>query len=131
MLVVDAIAPGIRWLPRPWTLAGVVLAGLGVGLHVAATGTFRRYRTTVAALAPPNCLAVDGPFRFTRNPMYLGGVLMLLGLGVLLGSATPFLVVPLWMVLMQARFIRREEALLTRVFGEVYEAYSARVRRWL
>ncbi|MEJ2677731.1 MAG: isoprenylcysteine carboxylmethyltransferase family protein [Gemmatimonadota bacterium] len=131
MLALHAFLPGPRWLPRPWTLAGIVVAALGVVLHKAATDAFRYHRTTAAALAPPRSMVLDGPYRHSRNPMYLGGVLMLLGLDILLGSTTPLLVVPLWMVLMQVRFIRREEALLAQVFGKEYEAYRASVRRWL
>ncbi|MEJ2215942.1 MAG: isoprenylcysteine carboxylmethyltransferase family protein [Gemmatimonadota bacterium] len=130
-IALHALVPGARWLARPWTLAGVVLAGAGVVVHVAATNVFRRYRTTTAALAPPASLVTDGPYRYSRNPMYLGGVLMLLGMDMLLGSATPLLVVPLWIVIMQARYIRREEALLRREFGAAYDAYCSGVRRWL
>ncbi len=131
MIALDAAAPGWRWLARPWTLTGVAVVGAGVVLHVAATNTFRRHHTTAAALARPVALVADGPFRASRNPMYLGGLLMLLGLGLLLGSVTPLLVVPFWMVLMQAAYIRREETLLAGTFGEAYETYRARVRRWL
>jgi protein-S-isoprenylcysteine O-methyltransferase Ste14 len=131
MIGFHVLLPGPRWLTRPWTLAGVVVAAAGVVLHLAATNAFRRRRTTAAALAAPALLVADGPYRYSRNPMYLGGVLMLLGLGTLLGTTTPLLVVPLWMVFMQARFIRREEALLRQVFGEAYEVYSSSVHRWL
>lgn len=130
-IALHTFVPGTRWLARPWTLAGVIVAGAGVVVHVAATNVFRHHRTTAAALAPPSALVTDGPYRYSRNPMYLGGVLMLLGLDVVLGSGTPVLVLPLWMVIMQARFIRREEALLRREFGEAYEAYCSRVRRWM
>jgi len=131
MIVLDAVTPGARWLRAPWRLVGLVVAAAGVALHVAATRHFRHHHTTHAPLARPAALVTDGPYHHTRNPMYLAGVLMLLGLDALLGSATPLLVLPLWMVLMRARFIRPEEALLARTFGQAYAAYRTRVRRWI
>jgi protein-S-isoprenylcysteine O-methyltransferase Ste14 len=78
-----------------------------------------------------SALVVDGPFRFTRNPVYLGMVLFLFGVGVLLGSLTPFLVIPLFALVIDRRFVRVEEAMLTKAFGPSYSAYQSRVRRWL
>ena len=63
--------------------------------------------------------------------MYLGMVLMLVGVAILLGTGSPFLVVPVFMWLMTVRFIRVEETMLERVFGETFLEYKRRVRRWL
>ncbi|MGH8742056.1 MAG: methyltransferase family protein, partial [Burkholderiales bacterium] len=71
------------------------------------------------------------PYRFTRNPMYLGMSGALLGAAVYLGSLTPFVVVPAFMALLADRFIAPEEAFLERAFGQAYLDYKARVRRWL
>lgn len=131
MIAVDALVPGPHWLARPWNLAGLLVTGAGVVVHISASNRFRHHHTTTAALARPATLVTDGPYRYSRNPMYLGGVLMLLGLAMVLGSTTPLLGLALWVVWMQAHFIRREETLLRDAFGETYDAYRAQVRRWL
>ena len=71
-----------------------------------------------------------GPFRFSRNPVYLSMVLGLIGLAVLLGTASPIVVIVLFALVIQARFIGPEEEMLREDFGEKYEAYTRRVRRW-
>jgi protein-S-isoprenylcysteine O-methyltransferase Ste14 len=76
-------------------------------------------------------LLTTGPFRVSRNPMYLGMAAALLGVAVTLGSATPFLVAPVFGVLLARRFIRPEEAALASRFGAAWTAYARRTRRWL
>ena len=94
-------------------------------------GLFRRAGTTVKPFQEPSTLVLSGPFRLTRNPIYVGMVGGLLGLEVLLGSATPFLVVSVFAILIDRRFIRAEEASLEKTFGDAYREYKTRVRRWL
>lgn len=123
--------PGVRFIPSPWNLLGIGPIGAGMALHASASRLFAQRGTTRAALAEPSALVVDGPFRWTRNPMYLAGVAILLGAAFVLGSLTPFLVAPLFALVVQGTFIRPEERILARRFGGEYEAYRARVRRWI
>jgi len=123
--------PGVRLIPGPWNLLGIAPIAVGVALHATTSQLFARHGTTRAALGEPSVLVVDGPFRWTRNPMYLGGVVILLGSACVLGSVTPFLVIPLFATVVQRRFIRVEERMLTTRFGTDYVAYRARVRRWI
>jgi protein-S-isoprenylcysteine O-methyltransferase Ste14 len=123
--------PGTRLIPVPWNLLGVIPIAAGVALHVATSRLFARHGTGRAALGEPAALVVDGPFRWTRNPMYLGGVVILLGVAWLLGSLMPFLVIPLFLVLVQKTFIHVEERMLAERFGDEYAAYRDRVRRWI
>jgi len=106
-----------------------LLAGLAVVLWAA--GIFRRAGTTIKPFEKSSALVVQGPYRFSRNPIYLGLVGGLLGIAILAGSVTPFLVVPLFAYLVDRRFISAEEAQLRQTFGSEYDAFSARVRRWL
>ena len=76
-------------------------------------------------------LVEDGPFRFTRNPMYLGLLLVLAGLFVLLGTVSPLIVLPAFFWVLQPRFVVHEEAHMQTHFGTRYEDYRRRVRRWL
>jgi protein-S-isoprenylcysteine O-methyltransferase Ste14 len=123
--------PGRILLARPWTFVGLLPFALGGALTVRAARLFDREKTPVRPFERSTRLVLDGPYRFTRNPMYLGMVVGLLGVGVLLGSLTPFVLPILFALFLQARFIVPEEAMLERLFGADYVAFKGRVRRWL
>ncbi len=72
-----------------------------------------------------------GMYKVSRNPMYLGMVVILLGIAVLFGSISPFISIPVFIWLIQSNFIRLEEAALEETFGDEYREYKTRVRRWL
>ena len=124
-------APMARWLYPPWTLVGIAVNVLGLALMAGAAGLFRRLGTGVRPFTDATTLVATGPFRFTRNPMYLGMVLMLVGGALALGTASPWLVPPAFGLLMDRRFIAAEERFLTGRFGDSYREYCRRVRRWL
>ncbi len=79
---------------------------------------------------PTHCIT-DGVFRYSRNPLYLGEVIMLLGLAALLGAWQALLPIPIFATVIQLRFILPEERLLRQRFGGAYESYFRRVRRWV
>jgi protein-S-isoprenylcysteine O-methyltransferase Ste14 len=103
----------------------------GAALTVYAAGLFTQAGTTVRPFQLSTALVTSGPYRFTRNPMYLGMVIALIGVGLMLGSLTPFLVIAAFAVLIDRRFIRVEEAMLQEAFGSAYTEFTSRVRRWL
>jgi protein-S-isoprenylcysteine O-methyltransferase Ste14 len=76
-------------------------------------------------------LVTNGVFRLSRNPMYLGFVLLLAGLVMLLGSTTPWFVVIIFPIVMEMRFVRAEEAMLEARFGDSWLQYKRSVRKWL
>ena len=115
----------------PYRYAGAVLIGLAVALGFWALFLFRRARTGVVPFSDATTLVIAGPYRFTRNPMYVAMVVVLAGTAIWLGSLTPWLVVPSFIALINERFIVPEEAMLERTFGENYLAYKRAVRRWL
>lgn len=92
--------------------------------------SFRRARTSLVPVRPATALITDGPFRFTRNPLYLGLALLYLGIALWLGVVWPIVLLPALLFLVQQIVILREEAYLESRFGEAYRAYRARVRRW-
>ncbi|MCZ4238087.1 isoprenylcysteine carboxylmethyltransferase family protein, partial [Staphylococcus equorum] len=79
----------------------------------------------------PRKLLVDGPFRVSRNPIYLADSLLYGGVALLWGSLWPWLLLPALVLVMQRGVIVHEERLLDQLFGEDYRAYRSRVRRWL
>jgi len=122
-------------LPIGGGLARVILAwalaAASVGLAASGVISFWRRHTSVVPIQPATTLVVAGPYRFTRNPMYVGLALLTAATGLWLNTWWVFvLLVPA--VLATDRFvIAREEAYLRRRFGAEYEVYTRRVRRWL
>ncbi len=109
----------------------VALAGLG--LMALAAWTMWRARTTVNPLRPERAahLVTSGVFARSRNPIYLGDLLILLALALAFGNWLNFLLLPLFVVCIDRGQIAAEERALQRLFGDEYRAYCARVRRWL
>jgi len=118
-------------LPLDVDVAGVVLFVLGVALAGWGWYTFYRAGTTRVPGRPSTTLVTWGPYRFTRNPMYVGLSLAYLGEACLLHQLWPALLLPLTLVYLNLVVVPVEEAKLREVFGASYDAYRVRVRRWL
>ena len=131
MVGLHFVLPLARIVPAPWNLAGLLPLVVGLWLNVRASGLFRRASTTIKPFERPASLVADGPYRFSRHPMYLGMALVLVGVGVMLGTLGPLVVVPAFVWAMEVAFIRAEERDMEAVFGEEYRAYRRRVRRWI
>ncbi len=111
--------------------AGCLLVIVGFLLRVWATFGFYEHRMKVISLAPQEILITSGPYRFSRNPLYLGGnVFIFFGASLLLGSPTTLFITAIHLPLMDL-FIRREEKQLEKKFGEQWERYEQLVRRWI
>ena len=123
--------PGAQIIGEPFRYLGAVLVAAGLVWVSWAALLFRRAGTAIRPYQPSTALVIVGPYRVTRNPMYLAMVVILLGTGILLGSAVPFIVVPAFAVLIERLFIRMEESVLETAFGQAYREYQAKVRRWL
>jgi protein-S-isoprenylcysteine O-methyltransferase Ste14 len=115
-------------LARPFAW---LLVGIGALLFAWTLWTFWRHRTTANPYLGASRLATDGPFRFTRNPIYLGDWFFLAGLAVLLQTWWPLLFAPLIWLLLRYGVIAHEERHLEARFGAEYLVYKQRVRRWL
>ena len=111
--------------------AGWASIALGIALMLWAAVEMFRHRTTINPYGKPSSLLQNGPFRFSRNPIYLADTLIYCGIGLLLNSVWPWLLLPLLIVCMQRAVIIHEEHLLLRLFGDDYRIYRRRVRRWL
>jgi len=126
-----------HWVPIEQLLspsvsrAGVVPLAAGVALAMSGLVAFRRSRTPVIPFERSTALVTGGIYRFTRNPMYLGLVLVLAGTAMLLGSIGAFVPLPLFIAVIEFGYIRAEERFLAEIFGEDYTHYRRAVRRWL
>ena len=113
------------------TVIGVVLVFAGLGVMIWGIATFLLARTAIYPNRPARQCVVAGPYRFTRNPMYVGLTIAYIGAAVVLNGVWPFVLLPLVLLALQVFVIRREEAYLRLEFREDYDAYCRRVRRWI
>jgi protein-S-isoprenylcysteine O-methyltransferase Ste14 len=138
IFAVSIVAVG-RALPGPVYLApgrgiiSMILALAGLGIAVWALVQFSREKTTYKPEVPSKATALvtDGVYRITRNPMYVGMALVLLGIAIGLGTILGLLLVPVFIGLLTAVQIVPEERALSRLFGDDYEAFKRRTPRWL
>ena len=118
-------------LPGPLRLAGAPLLAAGLALGGWFFTSMRRAGTPLDPYETPTALVVEGPFRLTRNPGYLGMALIYAGLSLLTGSRWPLALLPAAVATIDRGVISREERYLERRFGPAYADYRRRVRRWL
>ena len=114
-----------------YAIVGVGVIVVGVVLALSGILTFRAARTAIIPSHGASRLVTSGPYRFTRNPMYVGLTVAYVGAALLIGTYWPFLLLPVVLALLVRLVIRREEAYLISAFHDEYASYSARVRRWL
>ena len=114
-------------------LVGLVVASIGGGISSLGAREFRRAKTTVNPLHPERASSVvtSGIYRYTRNPMYVGILLVLLGCFVAFGALSGLVGLPIFIAYMNRFQIRPEERALQAKFGREYNEYQARVRRWV
>jgi protein-S-isoprenylcysteine O-methyltransferase Ste14 len=96
--------------------------------------SFRRFwasGTSIVPVRPSTALVIEGPYRLTRNPMYLGLLSLYLGVTCWSGLMWPLILTPVLVWVIHVTVIGREERYLTRKFGDDYRRYQAQVRRWL
>ena len=123
--------PGPRFTSMASQLLGGAVLVAGLALLVLAGGLFKRAGTDLIPFGNVSALVTTGVYRYSRNPMYLGMAAILLGCAITVGATTALLVPPLFMLIIQWRYIRAEEALLQDLFPQDFAAYRGRVRRWL
>lgn len=116
--------------PYPWNFLGLLPITLGALLNFIAERELQRAGADMDPFEPSAVLVERGVYRLSRNPMYLGFVLIAAGLAVWIGSISPWLALPFFMFALYRLFIRHEERLLLQRHGTEYEAYCQRVNRW-
>ena len=140
LAILLAVGLGQLWpLPLPleppplvrYVAGGGLVAGAILGLGLWPVTIMRRSGQSENPYKPTHAIVERGPFRVTRNPMYLQMILVCLGFTLLLWSAWMLLLTPVCAGLLHHLAIRPEEAYLERKFGEAYAAYKRRVRRWI
>jgi len=130
MALLDTALPLARLWPT-WNPLGAVPVLAGFALAAWAAYIFHMHQTTVHPFKQATALVTRGPFAFSRNPIYLGMALVLLGFAITLGTLSPFLMIPVFMALVTRAVIKGEERMLAETFGDEYQAWQGKVRRWL
>lgn len=123
--------PMSKLLQFPNTLWGLLPVVIRYGSQHYFRLAFQRHDTTISPLEKSNYLFTGGIYSFTRNPIYVIMTIFLVGTAALFGSLSAFIIVPLFPLLINYRFIRFEEIIIEDTFGKEYRQYKSRVRRWV
>jgi protein-S-isoprenylcysteine O-methyltransferase Ste14 len=128
----------LRWLwpiriaiPYPYKLLGMVPVLAGLLLVLLGVRQFRKAQTNIRPFRQPDVFVTQGPFRYSRNPMYLGLSVVLVGAWMLLGALSSVLGVLIFVVVADRWYIPFEERMLEQAFGAVFDVYCSRTRRWI
>ena len=125
------LGPGLGSANTRGLVAGGAIALIGFALMAVSVRQFRQAGTSVIPGEPSTVLLEIGPYRFTRNPIYIGFVIFYFGLAIMLTSAWMLMLLIPVLIILQRGVVEREEAYLQAKFGEAYRKYLARVPRWL
>jgi protein-S-isoprenylcysteine O-methyltransferase Ste14 len=131
MLVLHFICPILMLISVPWNLVGIIPLVIGVLVNLLADAALHKGGTTVKPFQESTSLITDSVYRISRNPMYLGFVLVLIGVAILLRSLSPWIVIPLFIILVELVFITEEEKMLAEKFGLTWIEYRNKVRQWI
>ncbi len=118
-------------LQVPWTFFGIPVIGSGLVMAFWSRSLFIRNRTTLSPYESPGFLITTGPFRISRNPVYLAMAAILFGSAIVMGTLVTFIFPVLFIAIAGTLFIPDEEQELEKKFGEEYREYRGRVRRWI
>lgn len=119
------------FIQQPFNYFGILLFVIGLLLLFWSFGSFKKRETPILPGQKPTALVIEGPYKFTRNPMYLGVTTALIGIAIYLGDALAFLSPILFFAVVSIKFIPREEKLMENLFGKKYLDYKNQVRRWI
>ncbi len=131
MIALDRLVSPHTFLHGDITYTGYLLALIGIALPIWGAQIFKKRKTNILPYRNPDQIVTEGPFKFSRNPMYLGMLLILLGATVKLGILEGLLFVGLFFTIANWWYIPFEEERMKETFGESFEDYRTRVRRWL
>jgi protein-S-isoprenylcysteine O-methyltransferase Ste14 len=131
MLILRFTQPINQIIHTPWNLLGIVPLSLGIIINLLADKALHEAKTTVKPFQESTTLVIGGVYSFSRHPMYFGFVLVVIGVAILLGALTPWVIVGVFILLIELVFIQVEEHTLSEKFGASWEDYKRKVHRWI
>ena len=130
MWLVHLSFPVIQYIHEPVAYIGIVGVFSGIIMAAISAGMFKRAGTGIKPFDEATTLVTNGFYRYTRNPMYIGMILMLAGVAFLMGSIGAVLPVLVFILIIHNNFVLGEERFLEAGFGQQYLDYKSTVRRW-
>ncbi len=131
LFVLNYLIPIMALFYPPFNYFGVVIIFVGLAVILWHADYFKRHNTPIKPFEPSTFLIKEGLYKYSRNPIYLCMGIILFGGAMLLGTLSPFVVVPVFIVVIERKFIVKEEGFLENIFGNDYLEYKKSVRRWL
>ena len=133
VLMIGLRSAKVIWevIPRPFNYAGAMLIVVGLAMTISIRKQFSKADTEIHTFKRPRKLVTSGLFSVTRNPIYLGFTISLVGTWLLLGTFLPLLGCLLFVLAAHYWYIPYEEQAAQQEFGEEYQAYASKVRRWI
>ena len=133
MWLLNQYFPIASFIQSPWNKLGLVLIVSALTMDISSLYLFFKKHTTASPFTPKKAssLVTTGLYKYTRNPMYVGLLVVLTGYAIWLGSLSPFILIPVFYWLITTMQIKPEERILEEKFGQEYLDYKSRVRRWL
>ena len=131
MILLSSFVPIGRWLHFPWRYIGIIIIVLGFYLFLGSGMFFQKLGTNPRPGTRATLIVTKGAFKYTRNPMYLGLITMLIGTSILLGTLSPLIIIPIIFLILHTQFVLREEKWMAEWFGEPYLEYKKKTPRWL
>ncbi|MDN5212963.1 isoprenylcysteine carboxylmethyltransferase family protein [Fulvivirgaceae bacterium BMA12] len=131
MIVIKSLVVFKEIIPQPFNYLGIVPVVIGALMMMVVSKIFNKVNTEIHTFRKPRRLVTDGLFKISRNPIYLGFAIMLVGVWVLLGTLLPVIGCLVFVVIANLWYIPYEERMMEQTFGSEYLTYKTKVRRWL
>ncbi|MBI2558594.1 isoprenylcysteine carboxylmethyltransferase family protein [Candidatus Woesearchaeota archaeon] len=129
--LVDYLLPQFRFIFGNARYFGILIFVLGLSTTFYSFYLFKKNKTPILPGQKPTFVVIEGPYKFTRNPMYLGVTIGLLGMSIYIGNLLSLLSPIIFFVVMNIAYVPFEEGLLEKTFGKQYLNYKKKVRRWI
>lgn len=129
--LVSSMFPGLKFNDASFNILGLALVPAGIVLILWAGNTLRRHKTSLHHRDKPSKLVSTGPYSWSRNPMYLGLLLISIGTALLFANVLAFVGPVIFFAFTSLLIIPFEEDMLTKVFGKSYRSYTKHIRRWV
>jgi len=131
IFIFNFLIPTYEIIPNYYNYSGILLIIIGIVLNIWSDQLFKKSETTVKPFKKSNNLVIKGPYIISRNPMYLGFVIIALGLAIFFRDVLPFIIPLILFIILDNLFIKEEEEMLVNTFGKDYKDYKKKVGKWL
>ena len=131
MIVMHYVMPVNQIIVFPYNLFGIALIIIGLTISMKGSRLFTKLGTNIKTFDDPDKLVTEGLFKISRNPMYLGFIIFLTGISIALGSVLPFALTFIFFLITDLWYIKFEEKMMLKKFGNEYIIYKMNTRKWL